>query len=146
MEDNAARRYLLRVRRALVCSAASRRALSARAEALMEAFFQENPKARYRDLVSAFGPPGDFAETMLSELDEEEVRVTRRRKAILCRCLLAGLVLVLVLSSVFWYGKWFKAQEVIRGDFFVVEEPPQRLTEEEFNEILQRTPPEAQSH
>lgn len=139
MEDNAARRYLLRVRRALVCSAASRRALSARAEALMEAFFQENPKARYRDLVSAFGPPGDFAETMLSELDEEEVRVTRQRRAILCRCLLAGLVLVLVLSSVFWYGKYQKSQS-LNENAVVVIGPAEPMTEEEFNAFMKEFP------
>ena len=73
MEDNAARRYLSRVRRALTCSAASRRTLSARAEELVEAFLQENPRPRYQEFVTAFGQPSDFAETMLADLDEEEV-------------------------------------------------------------------------
>lgn len=146
MEDNAARRYLLRVRRALTCSAASRRALLPRAEVLVETFLQENTGSQDQDLVSAFGQPRDFAETMLASLGEEEVRLTRRRNTILRRCLLAGLVLALVLSSSFWFWKWSRAQNVIRGDFFVVEESPQRLTEEEFNELSQQPSPETQSH
>lgn len=135
MEHSAARWYLTRVRRALTCSAASRRALLPRAEVLVEAFLQENPRARYQELVSAFGQPSAFAATMLADLDEEEVRFTRRRKTFLCRCLLAGLILLLILSSVFWYRKYQKSQSLNENTVVVIG-PARELTEEEFHQIL----------
>lgn len=133
MTGNAARNYLARVRRALTCAPVSRRRLLVQGAALVEDFCQENPEAEYGDLVSAFGPPRDFAGEMLSTLDEAEVLAARRRRTWLRRGAVAIVALVLVLATAFWYTKWSKARDVINGDFFIVEQAPQKMTEEEFN-------------
>ena len=67
--DQAAQRYLTRLRRALVCPKRDRERLLADAREMLENFAQENPGAFYQDYVASFGQPQDFAREMLSGLD-----------------------------------------------------------------------------
>ena len=54
-------------------------------------------------------------------------------------------MLVLVVTAAFFFWRWQKAQEVVKGDFKVIIEPVEELTDEEMEEFLKQTPPDAQS-
>mgnify|MGYP001329717760 CR=1 FL=1 len=99
----------------------------------MTRFEQENPDAQYSDFVSAFGPPKDFVEQMLSCVDGEAVEAVQRRRRYIKQATLIGLALVLLVVAVFGVARWSKAREVIKGDFHVIMQPTQQFSEEEFN-------------
>jgi len=103
--DKAAGRYLKGLRRALICPREDRERLLEDAGDLLETFAQENPGAFYKDYVSSFGRPEDFAAEMLSNLDPEDVSEARtRRKRALLAAALAVLALLALLAG-FWFGR-----------------------------------------
>lgn len=119
--DKAVKRYLAQLRRALTCAREDRERFFSQGEKLLGEFLEENPNARYEDLAAAFGQPKDFAAEMLSQLDPGEVEHTRRQRKYIRRALVAVIALALISCSVYWAVKWTKAQEVVHGDFKVVE-------------------------
>lgn len=119
--DKAVKRYLAQLRRALTCGKADRERLFAQSRAMLEGFEEENANARYENLVTAFGQPKDFAAEMLSQLDPKEVERAGRQRKYIRRALVAVIALALISCSVYWAVKWAKAQEVVHGDFKVVE-------------------------
>ena len=135
--DKGLKRYLVRLRRALVCPKADRERLFSRGKTMAEEFCAEDPRAGYEELVRAFGEPKDFAAEMLAQLDPAEVERAGKRRRYIRRGLAAAVLLVLISCSIYWAVKWTKAQEIIHGDFKVVEtvEP---YTEEELNNRLEK--------
>lgn len=138
MKNNAVRQYYSKVRRGLVCSGASRKQLLGQGEALMIRFEQENPDAQYADFITAFGPPEVFAGEMLSTVGGKEVEDVKRRRRCAKWIVLAGVALVLIAGSAFWFAKWSKAQEVVRGDFNVINGTSQEITEEDYFKMFER--------
>lgn len=137
MESKAAQKYLAQLKRALTCSPADRERFLSQGQTLLEGFGEENPKARYEDLTAAFGQPKDFAAEMLSQLPPAEAeRAWKRRKYIRWGAV-AVFVMALISCAVYWGLKWAKAQDVLRGDFYVVEtvEP---MSDKEFDETVRR--------
>lgn len=135
--DKAVKRYLAQLRRALTCGKADRERLFAQSRAMLEGFEEENANARYEDLVTAFGQPKDFAAEMLSQLDPGEVERAGRQRKYIRRALVAVIALALISCSVYWAVKWVKAQDVLRGDFYVVE-TVRPYNEEETQEYLKQ--------
>lgn len=131
MESKAARQYFSRVRRRLICPSASRDQLLGRGRRLMTQFDEENPDAQYSDFVSAFGTPKDFVEQMLSCVDGEAVNAVQRRYRYIKQTALVGLMLILIASTAFWFTKWNKVYEIVRGNFVIIQHEPERISEEE---------------
>ncbi len=121
MKNKAARRYLRQVKLHLFCNRAHRQALLSRAQTMIEEFSEERPEAEYKDFVAAFGPPQSFAENMMEGIDQQEIDQVKRNLKWALRLAVAALLLSFALISAFWYAKWQKAQEVVRGDFKIVE-------------------------
>ena len=131
MESKAAKQYFSRVQRCLVCPAASRHQLLGRGRRLVAQFEPENPNAQYSDFVSAFGSPENFAGQMLSCVDSGAVEAVQRRRRRIKQTVLIGLMLVLLVSTVFWFARWNKIYEIVRGNFVIVQHDPEKITEEE---------------
>lgn len=137
MENKAVKKYLSRLRRALTCSGPDRERLIAQGRALLEGFGEENPDPSYEDLSAAFGQPKEFAAEMLSQLPSAEVERARRRRRYIRWGTAAVLAAVLISCTVYWGLKWAKAQNVLRGDFYVVE-TVRPYTEEELEDQLRK--------
>lgn len=135
MERKAARKYLARVKRGLLCGGGDRIRLLRRAEEMADGLLQEDPEAGYRELEAAFGPPDQFAREMLEGLDGNEVAAHWRRRRLLRRCGLVGLALILVLTSCFLYYK-LKESENLNNGFVVVIGPAENITENEYDDYL----------
>lgn len=143
--DKAVKRYLARLRRVLTCPKEDRDRLLSRGGSLLAEFAAETPNAGYRELTAAFGQPGDFAAEMLAQLPPETVEKARKRRKYIRWGAVAVLAITLLLCSAYWCLKWTKAQNVLRGDFYVVEtvEPE---TKEEYDAARKRTPEGAHSY
>lgn len=135
--DKAVKRYLAQLRRALTCAREDRERFFSQGEKLLGEFLEENPNARYEDLAAAFGQPKDFAAEMLSQLDPKEVERAGRQRKYIRRVLVAVIALALISCSVYWAVEWAKAQDVLRGDFYVVE-TVRPYNEEETQEYLKQ--------
>ena len=137
MANKAVERYLVLLRRELVCSGRDRVRFLTQGRTLLGEFLEENPNARYEDLAAAYGQPGDFAAEMLSRLDPGEVERAGRQRKYIRRALAAVIALALISCTVYWAVKWAKAQDVLRGDFYVVEtvEP---ISNEKYDEAVNR--------
>lgn len=122
MDSKVAKRYLARVRRALVCGCPDRKALLARCEAMVETFCQENPEAEYDAYVAAFGEPADFAAELLSRLDKGRVEAALKQRRLIHGCIAALFAAIVVCSAVFWYVQYEKSTE-LDGDLAVVKGP-----------------------
>lgn len=131
------KRYLSRVRRRLTCSAASRRRLLAQGEQMVEDFLQENPGADGDALTAAFGEPEEFARQMLDTLEPGEVAAAQRRRRLVRRVSAALVALALVVTTVICLVKCFQMQEVVNGDFYVIQFPARNLTKEEYDALVQ---------
>lgn len=103
--DQAAERYLKKLRRALVCPKKDKERLLADARDLLENFAQENPRAFYQDYVLSFGQPEDFAGEMLSNLDPEDVREARLRRKRTLMAMAVAVAAMLVLLAGIWLGQ-----------------------------------------
>lgn len=112
MDSKVAKRYLARVRRALVCGCPDRKALLARCEAMVETFCQENPEAGYDAYVAAFGEPADFAAELLSRLDKGRVEAALKQRRLIHGCIAALFAAIVVCSAVFWYVQYEKSTEL----------------------------------
>lgn len=135
MENKSLKRYLTQLRRALTCPRADRERLLAQGRQLVEDFEEENPGSPYAALTAAFGPPKDFAAEMLSQLPQDVVEKARKRRKYIRRAVAAVIALAMISCTVYWAVKWSKAQEVLRGDFYVVETVIPE-TNEEFEEAV----------
>lgn len=92
-------------------------------------------------MAAAFGPPKAFAEEMLSTLDQESLKQTRARRKLLRQAAALLAAAVLILCTVFYAVKWYQAQEIINGDFRIVQDDDfTELTGEEYFEIFGRYP------
>lgn len=103
--DQAAERYLTRLRRALVCSKKDKERLIDDAKDLLENFAQENPGAFYKDYVASFGQPEDFAGEMLTSLDPEDVAEAGQRRKWAMIGVAVAAAAVLVLLAGIWLGQ-----------------------------------------
>jgi len=103
--DKTAQRYLNEVRRALPCPKEDRDRLLTDAEAMLDSFAQENPNAFYSDYVNSFGPPKDFAQEIMSQVDPEVVHLYRQRR----KRIALAILLVLAALAVFLLGRWSQA-------------------------------------
>ena len=130
MDSKVAKRYLARVRRALVCGYPDRKALLARCEAMVETFCQENPEAGYDAYVAAFGEPADFAAELLSRLDKGRVEAALKQRRLIHGCIAALFAAIVVCSAVFWYIQYEKSTE-LDEDLVIVEYPMLDLAPEE---------------
>lgn len=145
MESKAAQKYLTRFQRALVCPRRDRRRLLATEEKLLSDFLEETPGARYDDLTCAFGRPEDLAGDILSQMEPEVVEGARKQRKYIRWGIAALVVALLVSFSTFWYSKWAKAQDVINGDFYIVEGEAEKLTDEEARQLEQKMLEESQN-
>ncbi len=130
------KQYLSKVRRRLTCSSASRRRLLAQGEQMAEDFLQENPGADGNALAAAFGEPEAFARQMLDTLEPEEVAAAQRRRKLVKQGSIALVALALVVTTVVCLVKCLQMQEVVNGDFCIIE-TTHELTKEEFDAALQ---------
>lgn len=103
--DQAAERYLKKLRRALVCSKRDKERLIADGKDLLENFSQENPGAFYQDYIASFGRPEDFAGEMLANLDPEDVHEAGQRRKRALMGIVAAVAAVLVLLAGVWLGQ-----------------------------------------
>ena len=103
--DQAAERYLKKLRRALVCSKKDKERLIDDAKDLLENFAQENPGAFYQDYVASFGQPEDFAGEMLTSLDPEDVHEAGQRRKRALIAVTVAVAAVLVLLAGIWLGQ-----------------------------------------
>lgn len=137
--------YLAGVDRALLCYLPNRKELMAEVRRMVDQFAEENPEATGEDLLGAFGTGEEFALSMLSTVPREQVEKAKRKTVFQRKALQVAVVLVLVVTAVFFFWRWQKTQEVVKGDFKVIIEPVEELTDEEMEEFLKQTPPDAQS-
>ncbi len=135
MDSKVAKRYLARVRRALVCGCPDRKALLARCEAMVETFCQENPEAEYDAYVAAFGEPADFAAELLSRLDKGRVEAALKQRRLIHGCIAALFAAIVVCSAVFWYVQYEKSTE-LDEDLVIVEYPMLDLAPEEVETVI----------
>lgn len=127
--------YLAGVDRALLCYLPNRKELMAEARRMVDQFAEENPEATGEE----------FALSMLSTVPREQVEEAKRKTVFQRKALQVAVVLVLVVTAMFFFWRWQKTQEVVKGDFKVIIEPVEELTDEEMEEFLKQTPPDAQS-
>lgn len=127
--------YLAGVDRALLCYLPNRKELMAEARRMVDQFDEENPEATGEE----------FALSMLSTVPREQVEKAKRKTVFQRKALQVAVVLVLVVTAVFFFWQWRQTQEVVKGDFKVIIEPVEELTDEEMEEFLKQTPPDAQS-
>ena len=138
--------YLAGVDRALLCYLPNRKELMAEARRMVDQFAEENPEATGEDLLGAFGTGEEFALSMLSTVPREQVEEAKRKTVFQRKALQVAVVLVLVVTAVFFFWRWQKAQEVVNGDFKVVIDPAVEITDEEVREFIKSTSQDAQSH
>ena len=138
--------YLAGVDRALLCYLPKRKELMAEARRMVEQFAEENPEATGEDLLAAFGTGEEFVLSMLSTVPKEQVEEAKRKTVFQRKALQVAVVLVLVVTAVFFFWRWQKAQEVVKGDFKVVIDPIEEITEDEARELIKQAPQDAQSH
>lgn len=139
MANKAVKRYLARVRRALVCGAADRKALLARCEAMAEDFCQENPEAEYGAYVAAFGEPADFAAELLSRLDKDRLETALKKRRLIRGCAAVLLAVIAISCAIFWYIKYEQSVE-LNEDLVVVEYPTLNLSPKEFEASMGNIP------
>lgn len=144
MENKAARQYLSRVKRALVCGRDDRCRLLERCSAMIEVFQQENPGAGYEGIVSAFGSPESFVAELLSGLDKPKVEAARKRRRFVRLGIIAAVVITLIVISSFWYVQYQKSKG-INEHTIIVSGPPHTISQEEFDAIWESIPEKAQS-
>lgn len=135
MANKAAKRYLARVRRALVCGAADRKALLARCEAMAEDFCQENPEAEYGAYVAAFGEPADFAAELLSRLDKDRLETALKKRRLIRGCAAVLLAAIAISCAIFWYIKYEQLKE-LGENINIVEGSVVDMTPEEFKAAI----------
>ena len=133
--------YLAGVDRALLCYLPNRKELMAEARRMVEQFAEENPEATGEDLLAAFGTGEEFALSMLSTVPREQVEEAKRKTVFQRKALQ-----VLVVTAVFFFWRWQKTQEVVKGDFKVVIDPAVEITDEEAREFIKSTSQDAQSY
>lgn len=138
--------YLAGVDRALLCYLPNRKELMAEARRMVDQFDEENPEATGEDLLAAFGTGEEFALSMLSTVPREQVEKAKRKTVFQRRAIQMAVVLVLVVTAVFFFWRWQKAQEVVNGDFKVVIDLAVEITDEEAREFIKSTSQDAQSH
>lgn len=138
--------YLAGVDRALLCYLPNQKELMAEARRMVDQFAEENPEATGEDLLGAFGTGEEFALSMLSTVPREQVEEAKRKTVFQRKALQVAVVLVLVVTAVFFFWRWQKAQEVVNGDFKVVIDPAVEITDEEVREFIKSTSQDAQSH
>ena len=145
MDSKVAKRYLARVRRALVCGCPDRKALLARCEAMVETFCQENPEAGYDAYVAAFGEPADFAAELLSRLDKGRVEAALKQRRLIHGCIAALFAAIVVCSAVFWYVQYEKSTE-LDDRLTIVEGAVVGLAPETFDSFVEDVPEIAQTY
>lgn len=145
MANKAVKRYLARVRRALVCGAADRKALLARCEAMAEDFCQENPEAEYGAYVAAFGEPADFAAELLSRLDKDRLETALKKRRLIRGCAAVLLAAIAISCAIFWYIKYEQSVE-LNENIEIVEGTVFNVTPGEFDNIMEDTPESAREY
>ena len=71
--------YLSQVRKFLFCTHPDKKRLTEKSRSFLEGYRQENPEAGYDDIVSNFGPPADFAGTLMADMYPDGVLEVRER-------------------------------------------------------------------
>lgn len=132
-------RYMAEVDRALIRQLKLREQMLDQIGKMVDQFGEENPGATYDDLLSAFGPADALVEEMLSTLPTEEVEQAKNKRQFQRRVAAALVVLALAVTALFFFWRWRQAQEVVNGDFKVVIDPAEILTDEEAEEFLKQT-------
>ena len=139
-------RYMAEVDQALIRQLRLREQMLDQIGKMVDQFGEENPEATYDDLLSAFGPADALVEEMLSTLPTEEVEQAKNKRQFQHRAVALLLALVLVVTALFFFWRWRQAQEIVNGDFKVVIDPAEELTDEEMKEFFEQAPSDAQLH
>ena len=145
MENKAAKQYLARVKRALVCDKTDRCRLLERCAAMIDSFQQESPEAGYDGLVAAFGEPDAFVAELLSGLDEAAVKTARKRQRLIRWGAVAAIIAVLVTLLAFLYIKYRQSMEIGQY-FYAVEGVPQEMPPDEVEAIMDQLPEKSHSY
>jgi len=132
MKNKAAKRYLARVKRGLLCEETKRIRLLAQLGKMIEDFQQENPEGGYAELTVAFGNPNECADELLSSLGKEEVEVIRKKRRRMRWGMVAVTLIVLTFTSIFWWMK-YNEEVTFNSHITIIEGPAFDLTEEEYN-------------
>lgn len=95
-------RYLSQVRKFLFCPHTGKKRLVEKGRAFLEKFRQEDPEAGYDDIIANFGPPADFANTLMADLypggtQEVQERYIKRQKFWLGLAVCIGVVVAAIL-------------------------------------------------
>lgn len=71
--------YLSQVRKFLFCPRPDKKRLVEKCRSFLEGYRQENPDAKYEDIVANFGSPADFAGTLMMEIYPDATQEVRER-------------------------------------------------------------------
>ncbi len=71
--------YLSQVRKFLLCPHPDKKRLAEKCRSFLERFRQEEPEAGYDDIVANFGPPDNFADTLMAEMYPGAAQEVRER-------------------------------------------------------------------
>lgn len=95
-------RYCRKLGRALACLPELRSRTVAQMSDSIYTYLEEHPDANYNQLVQAFGTPKQAAESLLNELDSEQVRkaINRYRWKHTLAVILIGIVIACVVWAV----------------------------------------------
>lgn len=98
--NRAVAKYRSRVRRAMRCSRASRKARLHDLDALLSSFAEENPGATMEEIAQRFGAPREMADSLCEGLSAEERRHWQWHRRALIGAVLLFCAAVTVLISV----------------------------------------------
>lgn len=129
--NKATQKFLRHVRKHLMCSKETRRQAYCRAKKLLSDFAEENPDASYADFITAFGEPDEFAQQTLLTIDPAEIQITRKKQMYVKAALISIGALVVISTFGYFASRYIHMQEVVRGDFYVVEEEAIILSRQE---------------
>lgn len=141
MDNNAAEKYLSRVKPFLICDRKDRHQLLARCKDMIHTFQQENPAAEYAGIVAAFGEPSACATDLLSGLETSSVEEAHKKLIFINRKTFTAIIAALVLISLFWYWKYYKSREFDEHSIVVIG-PAIEMTEEEYNAMKENPVPD----
>ena len=96
-------RYRRELRSQLRCVGKTRRALMQQFDTSLDSFLQDHPDTTAAELYAAFGDPEIMAQTIMSQVSQEEKDRFRRRR-ILATCIAALAVTALLVLTVYVFG------------------------------------------
>lgn len=129
------RDYYRELDRHLNCPRKLRRDFHRETRRMADDLLQSSPGATAGDISAFLGEPAALAAAFQETIDPAVLARYRKRRRAGRWIAGAGLALVLCVTAALGWAKWSQAQEVIKGDVWVVQGAPEEITQEEFEAI-----------